>query len=830
MERFLCLLGVLFFLPFTQNLNAQIEQVQTQKPANRVAEYKRAGNLFKEVELFQSLSRTAPLANEVVNDELLDYQLLSLRPDQLEALLEEGPVDLSIKLPGAFQEPLEVELVKANIFSDDFSVTISSSDSPIELDPGLFYRGVIKDKPGSIASLSILNGEISGSFSSPQGGTWTLGKIKQQTASQQYILFKEDDRTEQKHFECSTVEDDAIGYSKDQLKALTTAQVANSCTNIYFEVDYDIYQDKGGAAQAANYIASIFNEVATLYANEDVQVKISEIFVWDQPSPYRGTSSSAMLDQFQRYRSSFNGDLAQLVSYQASGGIAVLDGLCHPFNSAKMSFASISSSYRSVPDFSFTVMVIAHELGHLFGSHHTHACVWNGNNTAIDGCAGFVEGNCRNPGTPTQGGTVMSYCHLTRSGINFSLGFGLQPGNVIRNNVAAASCLQTCTTTPPGGGNPDPDPGTGEDDCDGNPVTLTLILDDFAMETSWRIKDGNGSVVHEGGPYKKGSKGAEIIESFCLRNDCYDFEIIDTYGDGICCQYGNGSFSLKNENGNVLVNGGQFGFSDVQSFCVDGGSDASNCTTIDFANENVVPYGGLQDRGVFNVEDNGQTLYIANNAWKGIEVDYQVTAQTVIEFEFKSTIIGEIHGVGFDENTAISSNRTFKVYGTQPWGIRNYDNYDPGQDWVSYRIPVGEYYTGNFKWLFFVADQDRGARNGNAYFRNFRIYEGSSCLKLENFDHSNAIASESYDANKLRVNPNPALNNLNVNLDALQSGAANISIYNTYGQLIEVQEWTLFKGWNDQAIDVSDYANGTYLLKVELNDEELTTRFQVIND
>jgi hypothetical protein len=92
-------------------------------------------------------------------------------------------------------------------------------------------------------------------------------------------------------------------------------------------------------------------------------------------------------------------------------------------------------------------MVVTHEFGHLFGSLHTHACVWNGNNTAIDGCFGYVEGSCPLPGYPTGGGTIMSYCQLEgRPGINFNLGFGPQPGNVIRNSVNNASCLQSCDT------------------------------------------------------------------------------------------------------------------------------------------------------------------------------------------------------------------------------------------------------------------------------------------------------------------------------------------------------------------------------------------------
>src|SRR5678815_583155 len=82
------------------------------------------------------------------------------------------------------------------------------------------------------------------------------------------------------------------------------------------------------------------------------------------------------------------------------------------------------------------------------GSRHTHACVWNGNNTAIDGCgpsAGYpYEGNCNNAPIPGNGGTIMSYCHLVPAGINFSNGFGPQPTNVILNNYNSATCLSAC--------------------------------------------------------------------------------------------------------------------------------------------------------------------------------------------------------------------------------------------------------------------------------------------------------------------------------------------------------------------------------------------------
>jgi hypothetical protein len=96
-------------------------------------------------------------------------------------------------------------------------------------------------------------------------------------------------------------------------------------------------------------------------------------------------------------------------------------------------------------------MVITHEMGHLMGSRHTHACVWNGNNTAIDGCSGATEGGCALPGIPASGGTIMSYCHQQSVGINFNLGFGPQPAAFILNIFNTATCYTGSNASTPTG-------------------------------------------------------------------------------------------------------------------------------------------------------------------------------------------------------------------------------------------------------------------------------------------------------------------------------------------------------------------------------------------
>ena len=117
-----------------------------------------------------------------------------------------------------------------------------------------------------------------------------------------------------------------------------------------------------------------------------------------------------------------------------------------------MSYSGLFTFFAQVPTYSWNVNVVTHELGHLMGSRHTHECVWNGNSTMIDDCgvrAGFpVSFFCfikPRPPLPTNGGTIMSYCHrLPEIGINFAHGFGPQPGNVIRNRFNSAFCLGNC--------------------------------------------------------------------------------------------------------------------------------------------------------------------------------------------------------------------------------------------------------------------------------------------------------------------------------------------------------------------------------------------------
>jgi V8-like Glu-specific endopeptidase len=353
--------------------------------------------------------------------------------------------------------------------------------------------------------------------------------------------------------------------------------------------------------------------------------------------------------------------------------------------------------------------------------------------------------------------------------------------------------------------------------CNDNEVVLTLVLDNYASETSWTLKNASGATVASGGGYS--TNNSTVTETFCLPDGCYDFTINDSYGDGICCTYGNGSYDLSS-GGTSLASGGQFASTETKNICVggSGGGGTTPCPTINLSAQTIKAYGNGQDVGSGSVSNGVLTL--ANNAWKYIDYNYNVTANTVVEFDFYSTSQGEIQGLGFDTDNGISSNYTFHVYGTQNWGIRNYDNYSTQGTWKSYTIPVGQFYTGSFNRLFFVCDDDANG-GGNASFRNVKVYEAGTCESATDLAVTNILhAAEGEFSGEFKLFPNPTNSVLNVQLNA--TGAVQTRVTDALGRV--VSEQIMQDGINQ--LNVAALPNGIYQLTlIKENGEMITEKF-----
>jgi hypothetical protein len=79
-------------------------------------------------------------------------------------------------------------------------------------------------------------------------------------------------------------------------------------------------------------------------------------------------------------------------------------------------------------------------------------------------------------------------------------------------------------------------------------VTLNLVTDNYASETSWELTDSFGNIIALNGSLSNASTYTTEIE-IPTSDECYTFTINDTYGDGICCAYGVGSYSITDDSG-----------------------------------------------------------------------------------------------------------------------------------------------------------------------------------------------------------------------------------------------------------------------------------------
>ncbi|MBS1773728.1 MAG: zinc-dependent metalloprotease [Bacteroidetes bacterium] len=411
------------------------------------------GVKFHDVTLFD-------IGNGTEHKALQSETILSVKQATVTSLYNNKPEAVSVSLTTSTHKLYKLELLKCDAITADanFGVIENGLRKRTSFDAGLHYQGAVAGREQSLATMSVFaDGTVMILFATSEGN-FVVGKLED--GSGNYILYNDKDFLNRPYASCGVNEK---SYKNVSLPTGNKTTAAYGChkVKLYWEADFDLFQDKGTVVATQNYLSGLFNEVQALYRNERIALELKSVYVWTTNDGYASSTSDAALFSFQGkwnlMNDTFDGDIAHLIAKDSlTEGVAYVDKLCDRPNA--YGYSSSQGTYQTIPTFSWDVEVVAHETGHLLGSPHTHWCGWmtapGGNCGAIDSCIKPLENSstcafCNYaqfdgslPNTSWQG-TIMSYCQFTSRTTNLANGFGTLPGNLIRTKVSAAPCLSS---------------------------------------------------------------------------------------------------------------------------------------------------------------------------------------------------------------------------------------------------------------------------------------------------------------------------------------------------------------------------------------------------
>lgn len=287
------------------------------------------------------------------------------------------------------------------------------------------------------------------------------------------------------------------------------------------------------------------------------------IAAWDDGTTEPGSSGSGLWDQNKRL-------IGQLYGGEATCGNNVNDY----FGRFAVSFSSLQTWLGSCGntldgyDPNAAVLLLDAQVTGITGA--------SGNN-----CSGSISPSVtvRNGGTTTLTSFQLGWSVTGGASGNVPWSGSLTSGSSVSIpigsvNLPSGFLTFTATVSSPNGGT-DQDLSNNSASSNitfgPNSVTLQLNLDRYGSETTWEIKNGS-NVMANGGPYTTQATNGVYPQPpivMCLPNGCHDLVVYDSWGDGICCAFGSGSFTLIDSQNNTLVSNSNFtGSSTTHNFCV----------------------------------------------------------------------------------------------------------------------------------------------------------------------------------------------------------------------------------------------------------------------
>lgn len=381
-------------------------------------------------------------------------QFVSLNKDAVRQILNSNYKSLDLNVPLEGNLNANLKLTEYNILTSGAIIMAETSDGRVTMPadiPFKCYKGFYNNDLNSMVVLCFAENFVKGIMLT-DNNSYTISTLEENQLTDNCILYANNKIIAKNNFECAA---DLLPQSEETKRSMANFNPDRIMTNTFLqaniamEIDQYTYNLYGSSIpNASAYSLSLLSVASALY-NRDINVKlvVPSIHVWTTTDPYTGTTSNTLLNQFRTWwnanMSATPRTLVHFITRRPGGlgGIAWVDALCSSQTSGYgYGFSNTEGPIGQLPNYSWDVMVVSHEIGHNFSSPHTHSCSWPGG--AIDSCYA-TEGGCYTGPVIPRPGTIMSYCHLTPAGIDLRLGFGPLPKARIRQGAEAAGCMVT---------------------------------------------------------------------------------------------------------------------------------------------------------------------------------------------------------------------------------------------------------------------------------------------------------------------------------------------------------------------------------------------------
>jgi len=365
--------------------------------------------------------------------------------EQIRAIIEPGSVMLDfsemsamaavrkggrIRLPsldnftGNQDDPLE--FARVNLFAPGARIRVISELGTVQLEPPLLHYFLATNSTTGIGLAVDTNTGITRGYAIKGGAELEVTGELWGT-----LEFAELEATDAGSKECGTVMGDQplknIAFLDDGLAPSLSAAATGSTLNFEAVIAIDTDTEwlagfNNDAAAASDWIVNLFLAMNVMFERDiATRLLLGDVILRTGPDPYTvANNRSEQLYEFGEYWRVNKGDIDRDFAAMFSGrninansfsGIAWINQYCQngwvsgSITGGSYSYNAIGSNWSENSAAKF----VGHELGHNFGSPHTHCY-----SPAIDECYGGESGCFSGPAScPASGaGTTMSYCHL----------------------------------------------------------------------------------------------------------------------------------------------------------------------------------------------------------------------------------------------------------------------------------------------------------------------------------------------------------------------------------------------------------------------------------